>query len=150
MMLAIVLAAVVPAKAESWTAIGKLMATELNGMAGEMQSAYAQQGLDTKITSAFTTSTKSLDITIDFKELDLVPYLNAEALQSSKDAFIDSFVESSIESSGEDEMKIMVNTMIKDGGTIKMIFKGAGKSKSISITGQDIKKVAANKYGVRF
>lgn len=148
LMLAIVFAAVIPSQAaETWGTFAKLMATEMNGLSSDMQSAFASQGLDCRVYSQYTSSTKSLDITIDFKSLDLIPYLDNSAMQASKESFLQSFVSSSLED-GPDNLRLLTQLMTDANGSIKMIFKGAGKSKSVTITGPEIKRYTKANFGV--
>ncbi|MCH5239364.1 MAG: hypothetical protein J1F38_04005 [Muribaculaceae bacterium] len=135
-----------------WSDLGEEIASGTNASVGAIEESFKSNGLDVKASTHFNPSTNSVNITFDFGSLDIVSLLNEESLTVFKDSFADAFVQGFLEEPGTDNNLFVdhVKIMEKGKGEYRLILKGNGNSKVIRITPQDLKRVGAKNYGVKF
>lgn len=127
-------------KAQTWAQVGPVLANEVNQLGEYMSEAFSSQGIPTTATASFSQSNKSLDIVFDFGNLDIIPVLDNNILEETKSSFISSMIDSMRAGGSGEEVRTLADLMTKEGGTIRIIFKAAGKQKSISVSGKEILK----------
>ena len=127
-------------KAEKWSNLGPNLAKEVNNLSGYIAQEFQSQGIPATAKAAYSSATKSVDIYIDFGDLDIIPYLDNSVMNECKQGFLTAFIASMRESGSMAELREMADIMIKDNGSLRIVFLGAGQQKSVSITGQDIKR----------
>ena len=139
MMMVVSLAACT--KTQSWSVEGPELAKEINERSDDMSKQFRSQGIPATAFAEYSASTKSVDIIYDFGTLDIIPYFEENILKEMRVAFVDSFISTMKEKpNGLSDVTEMADLMAKDGGTLRIVLKGAGKQKAVTITAQDLKR----------
>ena len=140
MIVMMLLGMAVSAQAQNWSTLGPMLADEVNSLTSMLESEFRSQGIPATASANYNTGKKSVDVVVDFGSLDVVPFLDDATMREMKEGFLSSFVETVSSDDAGTYANELANIMIKDGGTIRIVMKGAGKEKSLSITGAEIKK----------
>ena len=128
-------------KAQSWSTEGPELANQINMLGEYLSETFRSQGIPATGSAKYSASNKSVDIIIDFGTLDIIPYVDENILKEMKVDFVDSFIDAMrSDPNGLNEVREMADLMAKDGGTLRIVLKGAGKQKAATITAQDLKR----------
>lgn len=130
--------------ARSWAQLGPMWAESIEDMSGQMSQMFKAQGIPATVSSGYSTANKSVDLTVDFGSLDIIPYLDNSIMDEVKRSFIASMIQSVKDEDNVSLFNEMTDAMKKDGGTIRITFTGAGQQKSVSVTGEELKKAMNN------
>ena len=138
LMIMLLVAGVLSSHAYSWVEMAPEIANELNVASSQMEESFKKMGIPATTSCIYNKSNRSVDLTIDFGSMDIVPYLGESMMDQIRQEFLDGFDKNMINDKGPDGLMELANAMIYDSGSIRIIFKGAGKEQSVSITGADL------------